>query len=77
MVETLKVRRFDDMGTTEHNAMEQLLVIPEVEFEKCFQQLSQTWNVYTLKKINLSSLYDILVFAESVSIPLLSDIVKM
>jgi hypothetical protein len=42
MVETLKVRRFDDMGTTEHNAMEQLLVIPEVEFEKCFQQLSQT-----------------------------------
>jgi hypothetical protein len=31
-------KRFIDVDTTEHNVTDPLLVIPEIEFERCFQQ---------------------------------------
>jgi hypothetical protein len=33
----LRGKIFDDVGTIEHNAVKEVLMIPKTEFERCFQ----------------------------------------
>jgi hypothetical protein len=40
----LKGTSFDDVETIEQNAAEQLFLIPETEFEMCFQCWQEQWN---------------------------------
>jgi hypothetical protein len=39
----VKGKRFDDVETVEPNAMEQLLEIPKIEFQRCFHHWQDQW----------------------------------
>jgi hypothetical protein len=42
--ESLKGKRFEDVKTIEHDVMKQLLAVPKIAFEMCFQHLQEHWN---------------------------------